>query len=98
MEGYYFSVKFGLLLILYTFIVELLPLSYWHIGFLDKKFAGFKKIFIPLSFNFMRKALQNLSTKTHKRMTKTETNNKLMDYIAPEFSPMGKTPACLYGF
>ena len=49
MEGYYFSVKFGLLLILYTFIVELLPLSYWHIGFLDKKFAGFKKIFIPLS-------------------------------------------------
>ncbi len=49
MEGYYFSVKFGLLLILYTFIVGLLPLSYWHIGFLDKKFAGFKKIFIPLS-------------------------------------------------
>ena len=22
-------------------------------------------------------------------MTKTETNNKLMDYIAPEFSPIG---------
>ena len=46
----------------------------------------------------MRKALQNLSTKTHKRMTKTETNNKLMDYIAPEFSPLGKTPARLYVF
>ena len=31
-------------------------------------------------------------------MTKTETNNKLMDYIAPEFSPLGKTPACFYVF
>ena len=45
MEGYYFSVKFGLLLILYTFIVELLPLSYWHIGFLGKNFAELKKYF-----------------------------------------------------
>ena len=49
MEGYYFSAKFGLLLILCAFLYwGLLPLSYWHIGFLDKKFAGFKKIFIPL--------------------------------------------------
>ena len=29
-------------------------------------------------------------------MTKTETNNKLMDYIAPEFSPLGENSGVPY--
>lgn len=29
-------------------------------------------------------------------MTKTETNNKLMDYIAPEFSPNGENSSVSY--
>ena len=71
MEGYYFSVKFGLLLILCAFLYwGLLPLSYWHIGFLGKKMQDLRK-FLYLCPHFYA---EDFTKPSHKNTQKDDKN------------------------